>query len=112
MGSTYNDNAPGGGATDICLVKSNVTLDNYKRYIRSSESYLSRLLVAGGGGGGRSTNGLATCGGYCPAATTSTGAWGSLTSAGTNTGTYVSGGFGYGASGTASSDDTAGGGGG
>lgn len=115
-GACYNgsiqDNAPGGGATDICLVKSDVTLDNYKRYIRSSVSYLSRLLVAGGGGGGRGTSGLATCGGYCPAGTTSSGAWGSLAQAGYNTGTYTPGGFGYGASGVDTGDDDAGGGGG
>ena len=111
-GSSFNDNAPGGGATDICLVSSAVTLDSYKRYVRTPASYLSRILVAGGGGGGRSSSGSVTFGGYCPAATTSTGSWGSLTSAGTNTGTYVGGGFGYGASGTSTSDDTAGGGGG
>lgn len=111
-GSQYNDNGPGGGATDICLVKSDVTLDNYKRYVRSSASYLSRILVAGGGGGGRSVNTFTTFGGYCPAGTISAGAWGSLTQAGSSQGTYAPGGFGYGASGTSTSDDTAGGGGG
>ena len=41
----------GGGATDICTVPSNMTLDGTNRYVRSNDSYLSRIIVAGGGGG-------------------------------------------------------------
>ena len=52
-GGTYGKSYPacGGGATDICLVSSTM---NYSNYInsRSSESLLSRFIVAGGGGGG------------------------------------------------------------
>ena len=109
-GSRYNDNGAGGGATDICLTPSSITTDSYQRYVRTSASYLSRILVAGGGGGGRSSN-TASNGGYFNTSGTNTYV-GSLTAAGSSSGTYQSGGFGYGSSGTATSDDNAGGGGG
>lgn len=41
----------GGGATDIRLVSSNVTNDNYYRKVTSAESLNSRIMVAAGGGG-------------------------------------------------------------
>ena len=50
--STMNYNPTGGGATDISTVYSPVELDDSRRYSRTSESYLSRLIIAGGGGGG------------------------------------------------------------
>ena len=109
-GSRYNDNGAGGGATDICLTPSSITTDSYQRYVRTSASYLSRILVAGGGGGGRSSN-TASNGGYFNTSGTNTYV-GSLTAAGSSSGTYQSGGFGYGSSGTSTSDDNAGGGGG
>ena len=109
-GSRYNDNGAGGGATDICLTPSSITTDSYQRYVRTSASYLSRILVAGGGGGGRSSN-TASNGGYFNTSGANTYV-GSLTAAGSSSGTYQSGGFGYGASGTSTSDDNAGGGGG
>ena len=109
-GSRYNDNGAGGGATDICLTPSSITTDSYQRYVRTSASYLSRILVAGGGGGGRSSD-AASNGGYFNTSGANTYV-GSLTAAGSSSGTYQSGGFGYGSSGTATSDDNAGGGGG
>ena len=109
-GSRYNDNGAGGGATDICLTPSSITTDSYQRYVRTSASYLSRILVAGGGGGGRSSN-TASNGGYFNTSGANTYV-GSLTAAGSSSGTYQSGGFGYGSSGTSTSDDNAGGGGG
>ena len=109
-GSRYNDNGSGGGATDICLTPSSITTDSYQRYVRTSASYLSRILVAGGGGGGRSSD-AASNGGYFNTSGANTYV-GSLTAAGSSSGTYQSGGFGYGASGTSTSDDNAGGGGG
>ena len=109
-GSRYNDNGAGGGATDICLTPSSITTDSYQRYVRTSASYLSRILVAGGGGGGRSSS-TASNGGYFNTSGANTYV-GSLTAAGSSSGTYQSGGFGYGASGTSTSDDNAGGGGG
>ncbi len=109
-GSRYNDNGSGGGATDICLTPSSITTDSYQRYVRTSASYLSRILVAGGGGGGRSSN-TASNGGYFNTSGANTYV-GSLTAAGSSSGTYQSGGFGYGSSGTSTSDDHAGGGGG
>ena len=109
-GSRYNDNGAGGGATDICLTPSSITTDSYQRYVRTSASYLSRILVAGGGGGGRSSS-TASNGGYFNTSGANTYV-GSLTAAGSSSGTYQSGGFGYGSSGTATSDDNAGGGGG
>ena len=48
QGSSYNDNGPGGGATDFALVGGECTLDSASRYVRTSASYLSRILVAGG----------------------------------------------------------------
>ena len=109
-GSRYNDNGSGGGATDICLTPSSITTDSYQRYVRTSASYLSRILVAGGGGGGRSSD-VASNGGYFNTSGANTYV-GSLTAAGSGSGTYQSGGFGYGSSGTSTSDDNAGGGGG
>ena len=109
-GSSYNDNGSGGGATDICLTPSSITTDSYQRYVRTSASYLSRILVAGGGGGGRSSNTISN-GGYFNTTGSNTYV-GSLTAAGSSSGTYQAGGFGFGASGTSSSDDHAGGGGG
>ena len=109
-GSRYNDNGAGGGATDICLTPSSITTDSYQRYVRTAASYLSRILVAGGGGGGRSSD-AASNGGYFNTSGANTYV-GSLTAAGSSSGTYQSGGFGYGASGTSTSDDNAGGGGG
>ena len=109
-GSSYNDNGSGGGATDICLTPSSITTDSYQRYVRTSASYLSRILVAGGGGGGRSSD-AASNGGYFNTSGANTYV-GSLTAAGSSSGTYQSGGFGYGASGTSTGDDHAGGGGG
>ena len=109
-GSRYNDNGAGGGATDICLTPSSITTDSYQRYVRTSASYLSRILVAGGGGGGRSSD-AASNGGYFNTSGANTYV-GSLTAAGSSSGTYQSGGFGYGSSGTSTSDDNAGGGGG
>ena len=111
--SSYNDNGPGGGATDICLVQSDVTLSDY-RYTRTSESYLSRLIVAGGGGGGRSTS-TDAAGGYVPGATLATGSsyyYATMNSAGTNSSNYIVGGFGYGSSTNNTSDDRGCGGGG
>ena len=109
-GSRYNDNGAGGGATDICLTPSSITTDSYQRYVRTSASYLSRILVAGGGGGGRNSNTVSN-GGYFNTSGANTYV-GSLTAAGSSSGTYQSGGFGYGSSGTSTSDDHAGGGGG
>ncbi|WP_051599318.1 glycine rich domain-containing protein [Metaclostridioides mangenotii] len=54
-GSTYTQSRPvgsGGGSTDICLTKSEVTLTSSQTYERTSNSLLSRIIVAGGGGGG------------------------------------------------------------
>ena len=50
---TYGRSRPacGGGATDIALVSSTMSYDSY-RTNRSSESLLSRFIVAGGGAGG------------------------------------------------------------
>ena len=109
-GSSYNDNGSGGGATDICLTPSSITTDSYQRYVRTSASYLSRILVAGGGGGGRSSNTISN-GGYFNTTGSNTYV-GSLTAAGSSSGTYQVGGFGFGASGTSATDDHAGGGGG
>ena len=109
-GSRYNDNGAGGGATDICLTPSSITTDSYQRYVRTSASYLSRILVAGGGGGGRGSD-AASNGGYFNTSGANTYV-GTLTAAGSSSGTYQSGGFGYGSSGTSTSDDNAGGGGG
>ena len=46
----------GGGATDICTVYSEITTNQY-RYIRTNNSYNSRIIVAGGGGGAEGTSG-------------------------------------------------------
>ena len=110
--SSWNDNGPGGGATDICLVQSAVSLSDY-RYIRTENSYLSRLIVAGGGGGGRSASSYAA-GGYVPGngIPGSTGYYGTMNAAGTNGSNAIAGGFGYGSSSDASSDDRGCGGGG
>ena len=111
-GSSYNDNGSGGGATDICLTPSSITTDSYQRYVRTSASYLSRILVAGGGGGGRSSNTISN-GGYFNTTGSNTYV-GSLTAAGSNSSSsdIQSAGFGYGATSTRTSDDYAGGGGG
>ena len=91
----------GGGATDICTVSSAVTINNY-RYIRTTESYNSRLIVAGGGGGAESLNGGygggTTGGGTNPGTQTAAGGvngtfnWGTTYSAGFGYGISVSGG--------------------
>ena len=109
-GSRYNDNGAGGGATDICLTPSSITTDSYQRYVRTSASYLSRILVAGGGGGGRGSD-AASNGGYFNTSGANTYV-GTLTAAGSSSGTYQAGGFGFGASGISGTDDNAGGGGG
>lgn len=50
-GSSYGRGASsGGGATDFALVFSEVTLNNNHIYVRSEESYRSRIMVASGGG--------------------------------------------------------------
>lgn len=51
-GGSSDDDGMGGGATDICLVPSAMTIDTY-RTIRTQESYLSRVIVAGGSGSSR-----------------------------------------------------------
>ena len=109
-GSSYNDNGTGGGATDICLVRSDVTRDSHGTYKRTDASYKSRIIVAGGGGGGRSNN-ILSQGGYSPCTSTSAGVNGSMTAAG-SVANGNAGGFGYGCSATNSSDDSPGGGGG
>lgn len=96
----------GGGASDICTVPSEMS-DSYYRTIRSSSSYLSRIIVAGGGGsagigyrstisgyGGGVTGGSGSGGG-------GTAQPGSQTSAGSDPAgySYAPAGFGYGASG-------------
>lgn len=58
-GGSGNHLGTGGGATDICTVRSNVTPDNYYRYVRTAESYSSRIIVAGGGGGAEAVAGTA-----------------------------------------------------
>ena len=112
--SSYNDNGPGGGATDICLTQSAVTLSNY-RYTRTDASYKSRLIVAGGGGGGRSTSYDYAYGGYVPGATLPTGTdyyYATMNGAGKCDADATVGGFGYGANSTNTSDDRGCGGGG
>jgi hypothetical protein len=112
---TLNDNSNGGGATDISIVDSLVTVDAFNRTIRQQGSYIGRIMVAGGGGGGRTTMGAAQGG---------SGAEGTPQIAGTQTqagvhsqGNWTTrpaqpGGFGYGAStGFTGDDDPAGGGG-
>ena len=97
----------------MSLVGGDCSLDSYKRYIRSSESYLARVLVAGGGGGGRNSDNEVCRGGYAPAISISgMDAAAGSNRAGASAGTYASSGFGFGASGTGTGDDTAGGGGG
>lgn len=51
-GGTYGNSypRPGGGATDMCLVTSTMNY-SFGRTVRSSESLLSRFIVAGGGAG-------------------------------------------------------------
>lgn len=111
--SSYRDNGPGGGATDFCLVKGSISLDSYYRYVRTSASYLSRLLVAGGGGGGR-TNNVQSQGGYCPVTATATQTYaGGMTATGSTVASgTITGAFGYGGTSTNTSDDRAAGGGG
>lgn len=110
QGSSYNDNGPGGGATDICLTRSAMST-SYKRTIRTQESYLSRIIVAGGGGGGRTSNEHCV-GGYAPSIKTSVD---DVAGGMTGVSSAVNGqtaSFGYGGSGTSTTDDQAGGGGG
>ena len=51
----YTARAPGGGATDIRLIKgtpiSNISINYTTTYYGDDESLLSRIIVAGGGGG-------------------------------------------------------------
>lgn len=51
-GNTYGESypRPGGGATDMCLVTSTMNYSSGST-VRSSESLLSRFIVAGGGAG-------------------------------------------------------------
>lgn len=51
-GDTYGESFPraGGGATDIALVASDMSYNNYRNN-RSNDSLLSRCIVAGGGAG-------------------------------------------------------------
>lgn len=51
-GDTYGESypRPGGGATDMCLVTSSISYSS-GRTVRSSDSLLSRFIVAGGGAG-------------------------------------------------------------
>ena len=118
-GATYGtsgDSGAGGGATDICLIHSDIAIDSNYRYIRSRESYLSRLIVAGGAGGGYSTSSYAVddrSGGYCPVVTTSRVEFiGSMTAPGSVTSGCTIGNFGYGATSNYTGDDYGGGGGG
>ena len=96
----------GGGATDICLTESAVSLSNYA-YTRTSASYLSRIIVAGGGGG----NGF-----YNPTVHAGGGVNGIGEIPGTQTlggiGGTSSGQFGYGGNGAGCSGGGSGGGGG
>lgn len=109
--SSTKNNAPGSGATDICLTASDVTLTGYC-WKRTDDSYLSRIIVAGGGGGGRTGNAMG-CGGYAPSTSTSASYNGGMTAGGiTDTSNYEDAGFGYGASTSHSSDDKGCGGGG
>lgn len=116
--STSGDSGAGGGASDICLVASAVTLDSNYRYVRTDASYKSRILVAGGAGGGYSTSSTYVdyrSGGYCPSETTSQTTYiGGMTAAGSinSTSNQVIGGFGYGATAKYTGDDHSGGGGG
>lgn len=116
--STSGDSGAGGGASDICLVASAVTLDSNYRYVRTDASYKSRILVAGGAGGGYSTSSTYVgyrSGGYCPSKTTSQTTYiGGMTAAGSinSTSNQVIGGFGYGATAKYTGDDHSGGGGG
>ena len=96
-GSTVNHHGTGGGATDIATVGGECTVDSYQRYVRSADSYSSRLLVGGGGGGADAVAGGAgggTSGGGTNAGTAST--------AGGNTSSsyhsWYAGALGYGAS--------------
>ena len=116
-GATYGtsgDSGAGGGATDICLVRSDVTLDSSYRYTRSRESYLSRLITAGGAGGGySSTYQSQRGGGHCPKITTSQTAYiGGMTAPGSVVSSCTIGNFGYGATSNYTGDDYSGGGGG
>ena len=123
--TTYHTYHPtGGGATDVSLVKSSVTEDSSKRWVRTEASYKSRIIVAGGGGGGcnqgkpegkgRGGNGGGYIGNQGEAGYRDVGLanGGTQTSAGVITNQYCStGGFGYG-SGTKQALDGACGGGG
>ena len=112
-GSRWNDSGSGGGATDICLVSSNMNIDSYGRYIRSRESYLSRLIVAGGSGGVRDENSPYAKGGYCPSrGLYSEYSAGGMTSPGSVTDFCITGDFGYGATSNQTYDDYSAGGGG
>ena len=120
MWTTHNPS--GGGSTDISLVRSDISIDSSKRYVRDQQSYYSRIIVAGGGGGGCNQGGDhgegGNGGGY--KGTTGTAGYrnvglangGAQTSSGAVTNRQCStGSFGYG-SGTGQSQDGASGGGG
>lgn len=58
-GGDGNHLGTGGGATDISLIGGDCSLDQNYRYVRTENSYKSRIIVAGGGGGAEGKNGTA-----------------------------------------------------
>lgn len=58
-GGDGNHLGTGGGATDISLIGGECSLDQNYRYVRTENSYKSRIIVAGGGGGAEGQNGTA-----------------------------------------------------
>ena len=58
-GGDENHLGTGGGATDISLIGGDCSLDQNYRYVRTENSYKSRIIVAGGGGGAEGKNGTA-----------------------------------------------------
>lgn len=58
-GGDGNHLGTGGGATDISLIGGECSLDQNYRYVRTENSYKSRIIVAGGGGGAEGKNGTA-----------------------------------------------------
>lgn len=98
----------GGGGSDICLVRSDVSLANLA-FIRNVASYNSRILVAGGGAG----NGNWQTGVYSGGGTTGVGPSGQVgTQTSSSTTAAFQGSFGYGGRGQGSSGGGNGGGGG
>lgn len=87
-GGNGNHLGTGGGASDISLIGGEPTLDGYNRFIRTEESYKSRLIVAGGGGGAEGYAG--TAGGGTTGVNDGYGSYGGTQSSG--------GAFSYGAS--------------